>query len=436
MPAEHLARVAAAGASPAQQLEALAGLHARTARGRPTSMRQTRVQLADLQQPWATDLSPRNSSLSPAGDLAVVSWTSETAGGAVVLELPSERIAGRRPLRHAVPSKVLAADFSPCGRRCTAISASLAGGAASVTASSFDVQRRSWMPRVPVAGDERDAWLAERQGRVDFSSAGAPQLAASFAIMQTLLVMSEAQATCIPAQAFTRCAWVPGEHAIMLVGERTIARLDALALLAEPTTRCLEAPLAHFPLPDGELGGVDLVAAPEGKAVWEVHMLSGPGVRLTAYSTADLDCQGSYAYQPAFPEKYGSTPLSVAASRRAVAVCFGGCTLVYARKGAFALAGQLFCAAEFHYADFSGDGRWLAGAKSGLGHGTIMVLDVRTGSTVVSLETAGGYLNPRSFMVAVGSPRWSSCFPSQLHVKSGMTVVGNLNNVLFTVVDF
>ena len=118
----------------------------------------------------------------------------------------------------------------------------------------------------------------------------------------------------------------------------------------------------------------------------------------------------------------------------------GTCTLVYPRKaGSFYLGAQK-ARLDLSSAQFSMDGRFLAGQVWRAGRApadTIKVVDSRSFSTVLSLQPAA--VHAGALEAKVWSVTWSSCDPSQLHVKMGLkkpTELIRVQSLLLTVLRF
>ena len=296
----------------------------------------------------------------------------------------------------------------------------------------FDVEQRSWRPPRPVLVRDVGAYAGET-GPVVFSEAGSPQLAASLVHDHTLLVLSESRASSIPAAGAWTVQWLPGQHAVVLLAQYSLARMTLHPLPVAPA-RVSWAPYASRQPEDyEETCSPSAGAAPEGGVFWVVQLDERwRHFRVMAYSAAAAACLGSWCCAAAYPVTQYShhVPEAVRVSRQALAICCREATFVFAREGRFGTSAQpLFQTDSVVEGEFSADGRWFAGGGSLFGHGkgdsVVRVLDARTGSTVASLRPAEALRS--SFEVSLHKVFWNSCNPCQLLAKCRLKALGQVD---------
>ena len=448
MPAEHLVSLAAEGATSIEQLDALAGLHTRIAQGQVAVASEVHVQQADLRLKH-TELDYYSSELSPSGSSVIIFWKAvgRLERSVTVLGVQDGAVTWRRHQQHGVQSMTWSAGYSPCGKHVATMSQPSANrqvaGDSLLAARLFNVEQLRWCPRQPVLLRDVDAYGGET-GHVTFSDAGAPQLAASLVHDHTLLVLSESQAIGIPAAGAWSVQWLPGQHAVVLLEQRGLARLQLHPLSAAPLAPSW-VPYAWLQ-PDcfEEYCFLCMGAAPEGGVFWVAQMAYEARVRIMAYSALDLTCLGGWLRSaPSASGGQGRAPQSVRVSRQAIAVHLGECTDVFSRTGRFALGRRVCRVDDFIDAVFSADGRWLAGRGQRYGAGrndTVRVVDARSGVTVARVQPGDSYRT--SFEVSLDTVHWNCGNPCQAFVKTRLKgpkagVQGrDIKSVLFSTLQF
>ena len=433
MPPSHLTSLTGQSATTTQQLDALASMHECIAQGRVQPPRQMRLRAADVQIAGAR-LTEHACQLSPTGECALLCWHTQHSCGATMVGLAKSGITWRRHLQQPM-SYVLAVSFDPSGGRCLIVSEPPEpAGPGQLSVCTYEASSQSWLPPLTV---HVEAWFDFSGGGIcpdagfTFSNAGDPQLAAMTLLGCALLVISDSWAVSID-EGVSHCTWLPGQRVLVVAGGAgRLARLDThLMPNSIPDLYWVALP---WGVPENVEEEVCMAAAPDGSCLW-LAQVAADALGLAAFSTADLACR--WTHRVSGTGRGQIWLRSLQASCQAVAVCCDANgsrqALLYPWLGACMLGAESILV-HGDIMEFSPDGRWLlAGSWEVEGVAddirradTVRVVDVSSGSTVVSLQLPG---NSRM----VSDVSWTTRNPSWLIVKSGCSE----DEVLFSITRF
>ena len=230
-----------------QQLDSLAGLHARIRLGQPASSSSVCVQRDVLELQDCHGLNVSASRLSPDGTCAAIFyWPRSARGpGLVIVGLGADGVEWQQRLQPSVPSMSHDACFSQCGTYCAVISEPLQPTTGlELSACVFNMRTRSWGQDRSIAIAGPSASPRRRLSRLSMSSS-APLLSAVLQLEPRMLVVFSLADGSLPVSLAVpeTCAfqWVPSSHAVVLLTASRLGRVDLSSqaiLSARPGLAC------------------------------------------------------------------------------------------------------------------------------------------------------------------------------------------------------
>ena len=454
MPRQHLASQAALDASPAQQLDSLAALHARVRAGTPTVLDQLHFPKTELHEPNSEIVSW---SQSPAGDCAIVVWgqpvhtdiddgntetTPETVG-ALVVGCSTDGVAWSAAMPATVELSQCVAGFSPAGHYCATVSST---GTYSAEDSMylpcfddvspdllirvFDVRQRCWLAARPASGSLNDSDDIVISGESS-SAVAVAHILPDDGEGEALLVFGVLQlySRVIQTGGVAHFQYLPGPTALVVEWpvpsnseEWRLVRLD---LSPQPDLSDERKGAVSLGASDDILGIPCMAVAWHQSAIWAGLTVKEQGGSTLCVYDSNLACRGSWRLQEDSEPKH----VDLHAEQQLLAVQhFRVATSVY-RLRQYALGPLLFTLADFiTRPSISPDGCFMLG----LVDASVVLVDVHTGGCLASLQ-------PSTLCTGICQPplanpyidvAWNSCNPSQLLVAFRVN-----NGVLFSVLQ-
>ena len=456
MPRQHLASQAPPGSCAAEQLQALAALHARIRRGQAAVVSELHVTDADLPEP---DLTLHSFTQSPGANCAALVWgrgyvqedcTPATMGTVVVGQSPDGSMRSD-PQPSNVSFSECCAGFSADGRYCTTVSCTgkysheqeayvlAADGEPRAVVCTFDTQKeRRWLLQAPHA----DFIYLQDSEIVCSDSRSSPCAALDCTDdrdQEALLVFQVLKpcARLLRTHSLKSFLWLPGTQSLVLLTwdcqlcSGNLSKMDVLPWETEPS------PVVSRPLSSLFQAGAapSMAASPSGRAVWVAQQQSqhttqqeGDDIRLTVHASTTLVCIGTWHLS------VGGQPQAIClhATCQALAISHTGAgrskTSVYALSGD-TIGSLLFRLDDYPCLSFSADGLWLVHVAAG----AIRVLNARTGSCVLHLPPAELSRLPNMHVCAT-AVSWNVCDPRQLLVTCTDSCWGG--GMLFSTMQF
>ena len=214
----------------------------------------------------------------------------------------------------------------------------------------------------------------------------------------------------IPVPGATSFRWAPDSpHAVLVLKRGGIA-----CVTVHPYPHGSPTELVRWvtPFPASLPCKPRLVLAPglADRTLWVLHATAvtngGTCVSLVALRAADLSVRGGQQLEVA---DVSGHPVSVDASRQAVALGFRCSTCVYRLAEPHAAALLLFRADALSQAQFSPDGVFIVGLHCDAAERRVLVLNARCGTCVASLASADSYTPAdSSISPAIQSAAWST----------------------------
>ena len=406
MPRQHLSSQVNAGSAVQQQLNALAGLHARLRQGRPATATELRTKSGDL--PYRAAVLPAHSTHSPTGTSAAV----VSQGGGLTYHCTSTLILGVDASRgewtasrpSAASCSGCSTGFSRCGRFCAVVCQNDGDPQTSYhcTVRMFDTVQQCWLQALQALH------MHLRDARVQFADADSPVLAAIQVVddgsENALLVFgpSEPEVRMYRTPGVLQFWFVPQTHCVLLRTHHSMACLDLLADTpavspspeASPSSSAssqtssqalsnVALSLDWVSLPAHSYYDAALAFASDGAAVWvasDSTQQTGSRISLSVHDICTLECRGSWLLSP---EGWQISRLTLDVTQRTIAVGISGHRVhVHKLSSASHLGLRLFMAWDMQAPRLTPDSCFLLGFRS---RSRLAIMDARTGAYIADV---------------------------------------------------